>query len=208
MRAGRSSPALGLYFALLISFVFLAFSESAGTILFVDALDLLIVMLWVVAWRKDLLPIMRLPVAGGWLLAAPLLAMGTFFVTSVFVDAVNGMFAGIDAPSYSEPFLSDGWGWIWVVLSVCVQPALMEEFAFRGVIFEALGRVMSEREVLVVTSLLFAVLHISPLALPTLFMMGWLLGWMRQRSGSIWPCVLLHGCHNGLVVLDEAVGLL
>ena len=36
--------------------------------------------------------------------------------------------------------------------------------------------------------------------LPT-FLLGIVLGWIRFRSGSIWPGMLLHICHNGLIVM-------
>ena len=36
-----------------------------------------------------------------------------------------------------------------------------------------------------------------------LILMGLCLGYMRRRSRSIYPGMLLHGCWNALVVLGE-----
>jgi len=41
----------------------------------------------------------------------------------------------------------------------------------------------------------FAAERLLPSAL-----MGVALGWVRWRTGSIWPCVLLHVAHNSLLV--------
>ena len=36
--------------------------------------------------------------------------------------------------------------------------------------------------------------------------MGLALGWLRCKSGSIWPGVLLHFGHNALCVVSERLG--
>ena len=32
-------------------------------------------------------------------------------------------------------------------------------------------------------------------------LLGLVLGWVRWRSGSVWPGMVLHGCHNGILML-------
>jgi membrane protease YdiL (CAAX protease family) len=39
------------------------------------------------------------------------------------------------------------------------------------------------------------------LEFPHRFVMGLMLGWLRARTGSLWPCVLAHFLHNGFVVV-------
>ncbi len=207
-RQQHDSPigaALGLYFALLATFVFMVVSDGPGAVLFVDAVDAVIVLVFVIAWRKRLGNLLRPPENPSWWAYAVLLAGGTYAVTTVFVHLVNGMFTGLEAETYSGPYLEAGYGWHWVVLSICIQPAIVEEFAFRGVIMQALQRVMSPREVLIVSALMFTVLHVTVLSFPALFMIGLVLGWVRMRSKSIWPCVVLHACHNGFVLLEEVI---
>ena len=93
-----------------------------------------------------------------------------------------------------------------VVLTICVQPAIFEELAFRGAIMSALGKFLSSTEVVFVSSAMFAILHLSIPSLPHLFLMGVALAYLRQWCGSLYPGMLLHFCHNFLVVLSERYG--
>lgn len=84
-----------------------------------------------------------------------------------------------------------------------MQPAVVEELAFRGVIQGALGRVLRMGEAVAVAALMFMILHLMPLSFPHLFLIGLAAGWLRARSGSLYPPMLLHFLHNGLVVASE-----
>jgi membrane protease YdiL (CAAX protease family) len=44
----------------------------------------------------------------------------------------------------------------------------------------------------------FALLHPSPLHFLTALLAGLLLGWLRLRTGRVWPCALAHALHNAL----------
>jgi uncharacterized protein len=48
--------------------------------------------------------------------------------------------------------------------------------------------------------LLFALVHFIPILIPGLFWVGFVLAWVRERSGSIVPGIVLHALQNGLVV--------
>ena len=50
---------------------------------------------------------------------------------------------------------------------------------------------------------LFAMLHLSVPAIPHLFLMAVVLSLLTRASGSLYPAMLLHFCHNGLVVVAE-----
>jgi membrane protease YdiL (CAAX protease family) len=80
------------------------------------------------------------------------------------------------------------------------MPAIFEEIAFRGIIQGRLARVVTRTESLLITSFAFGIIHMSLVSLPYLAALGLLLGWLRQRSGSLVPSMVVHGVHN-LVVL-------
>jgi len=48
---------------------------------------------------------------------------------------------------------------------------------------------------------------VVPLLMPGLFVVGLLLAYLRERSGSIWPGVALHALQNGtaLLLINEAL---
>lgn len=89
--------------------------------------------------------------------------------------------------------------WPLLVLDVAVLPAMIEEWLCRGVLWDAASRVAPERTVIVVTALLFALLHgvgWGPLGLPHRFLGGLVLGWVRVRTGSLVPGMVGHFLNN------------
>ena len=53
-----------------------------------------------------------------------------------------------------------------------------------------------------VTGALFGLLHMAdPVAVPPLMLMGVVLGELRRRGASLWPCIAAHALNNVLAVL-------
>jgi uncharacterized protein len=93
---------------------------------------------------------------------------------------------------------------LWQLLALySLAPALFEEIAFRGVIFERLRRVLGEREAWLVQAAFFSVLHLSPVIFPTHFAMGLIFGWLRMRTGSLLPGMVLHAAWNAANIMLE-----
>lgn len=97
-------------------------------------------------------------------------------------------------------------GWL-LVLALGVAPGFCEELFFRGFLFSGLRRHLRAGTTLVVTSVLFGLFHLvtpSMLAterlIPTTFL-GFALGWVSLRTGSVLPGMLIHATHNSLLVL-------
>jgi ABC-2 type transport system permease protein/sodium transport system permease protein len=93
--------------------------------------------------------------------------------------------------------------------------AVTEELFFRGYLFAALQRLVRPLTVIVVTAVLFGVMHsiiggsIGARQLIPATLMGLVLGCVRWRSGSVLPGMALHMAHNVilaflLVSLDES----
>lgn len=53
---------------------------------------------------------------------------------------------------------------------------------------------------------MFSILHLSPIIFPSHFLMGLALGFLRMRSKSLYPGMLLHGGWNAWVVSQELWG--
>jgi membrane protease YdiL (CAAX protease family) len=93
---------------------------------------------------------------------------------------------------------------LWQLLALCsLAPAVYEEIAFRGIIHERLRRALGEREGWLVQAALFSVLHLSPVIFPTHFAMGLIFGWLRMRTRSLIPGMILHATWNAVVILLE-----
>lgn len=95
---------------------------------------------------------------------------------------------------------------LWMILFVfALTPAVCEEFMFRGFVLSSLNK-YSAAWAICLSSILFGLMHVltsNVLAverfLPSTFM-GLILATVAIRTGSIWPGILLHAMHNGLLL--------
>ena len=95
------------------------------------------------------------------------------------------------------------------------MPSLSEELIFRGILLALLNQVFGRPWRLagapvgwglVITSALFGLTHgaavtatgllIAPVPIIATGLIGAILGWMRERSGSLWPPILAHSLIN------------
>lgn len=95
---------------------------------------------------------------------------------------------------------------VWILLALSIVPGFCEEFFFRGVLFSSLRSVTFPWRTILTTAVLFGSFHIIAglvLAperfLPSAFI-GLVLGWVRWRTGSVFPSMVLHAVHNGLLL--------
>lgn len=92
------------------------------------------------------------------------------------------------------------------LLSAAVVPALCEELMFRGLLYDLFDRRWGSRAAMIITSLLFALLHLSVQGFASLLLIGLFLVALRMRFGSLWPSVIFHGLYNVAVVVLNALG--
>jgi membrane protease YdiL (CAAX protease family) len=88
-----------------------------------------------------------------------------------------------------------------VLLAVAALPAVCEELLCRGAIAFALRRRAGPVVAVLVSALLFALLHGSPYRLAPTFLLGIAFGAIALRSGSIVPTMLAHALNNAAIVL-------
>lgn len=88
-----------------------------------------------------------------------------------------------------------------LVFFFCISPAILEEIAFRGLVQHWLQVAIRPIRALVLASALFTAMHFSVISAPYLFAVGMTLGWVKWKTGSLYPSILMHFVHN-LVVLE------
>lgn len=91
------------------------------------------------------------------------------------------------------------------LLLFALLPALCEELLHRGVIAPSLARRIGFWPGLLLSSLLFGLFHLNLARLLPTTLLGMAAGFVRLRSGSLWPAVLLHFLYNASL-LTAAVG--
>lgn len=74
----------------------------------------------------------------------------------------------------------------------------VEEFFFRGFLYQSLRNRMGVWGGAAVSGLIFGAIHFKPEFLVPLAMLGFILALLFEKSGSLWPCILLHSVYNGL----------
>jgi membrane protease YdiL (CAAX protease family) len=97
-------------------------------------------------------------------------------------------------PQEAAPFAANVWA------TTLVVPAA-EELTFRGAGYSLLAARYGKGVAIVGTGILFGAAHGLVLALPLLVAFGLGLAWLRSRTGSVVPGILLHGLFNALAVL-------
>lgn len=98
-----------------------------------------------------------------------------------------------NAEEIFDVVLKERWGYFVVGL---LAP-LSEELVFRGAILRSLLKWKANPWIgIVISSLLFALIHMNPAQMPHAFLIGLLLGWMYYRTDSIVPGVVYHWVNN------------
>lgn len=85
-----------------------------------------------------------------------------------------------------------------ILLAAVFVAPFCEEVFFRGFVFPGLRRGMSVNWAIVFSALIFAISHADPGSFLILFIIGLALTFLRWRTRSIWPGMLLHMLNNAV----------
>jgi len=129
-----------------------------------------------------------------------------FLLVSFAFNFVWGMLVlvltGLDVQPDVLPYFGGGAGDLpLALLTVSLAAPLAEEAFFRGYLFAGLREHTSLRGAIFVSAALFALVHVLPISMPPLFVLGVLFAVLYHQTGSIWPAVILHSTMNTLAVL-------
>src|SRR5947208_16903881 len=84
-----------------------------------------------------------------------------------------------------------------LIVAVFIAP-FCEEVFFRGFVLAGLLHRIPVGWAIVLSSLLFATAHLDPGSFAVLFIIGLALGFLRWRTASLWPSILLHAINNAV----------
>jgi len=101
---------------------------------------------------------------------------------------------GMEMPAFPEI------GFIPYFLLVCLIAPITEEFVFRRAILKALSP-YGARIAIIISALLFGIIHANLEQIPSAFLAGILLGYVTVRTGTIYYAIILHIINNTLSVL-------
>ena len=132
------------------------------------------------------------------LLCLPLILSATLFfnLTSEWADLPNVM------EDFFIALCKTPLGFI----SVTVMAPIVEEFLFRGTIEERLLRNgYSPTKAILVSSLIFGIIHLNPAQVPFAFCVGAVFGWLYYKTRSVVPGIVGHFFNNTCAAVMMAV---
>lgn len=80
----------------------------------------------------------------------------------------------------------------------CAAAPIAEELVFRGAI-QRFAKPLGRWQAVLLQAMLFAVQHGTPAGMAYALVCGLALGALRERTGKVWPGMLLHTLNNLLV---------
>ncbi|NVM54252.1 MAG: CPBP family intramembrane metalloprotease [Candidatus Helarchaeota archaeon] len=98
-----------------------------------------------------------------------------------------------------------------IILCFTLLIGLTEEAAFRGYIQANYMKIMPQMKAILITGILFAVLHVpsyiisgnimNVISLPSLILVGLILGFIRVRTGNLWGVIIAHATWDFYIFL-------
>lgn len=97
-----------------------------------------------------------------------------------------------------------------IIISAVLVAPIVEEGIFRGIVQSVMVETLGESRrwaVVIVASVLFMFIHADTAtwenwqALPGLCVLGLVLGWLYERTGSLWPSIIVHTGFNAMNIL-------
>jgi CAAX protease family protein len=131
------------------------------------------------------------------------LVLGVLATTYVLIILVGSALGPGAETDQGIPVFWDGSRAAQFMLNLVVVAAvvpIVEELTFRGLGFSLLSR-FGPLTALIGTAVLFGVVHGYLVALPIFVIFGLALGWLRMRTGSVYPGMVMHGLVNGGVTI-------
>ena len=128
-------------------------------------------------------------------------AIGIGLMAIVIANAVTASFVqvfeahGVTFDSYKPENPTSVYQLLWMLLSNAIVPALVEEFALRGVLLQSL-RKYGDAFAVLASAILFAIMHGNMTQAPFAFILGAVLAILVIMTGSLWTSMLVHLINN------------
>lgn len=147
----------------------------------------------------------------GWTWPWIVLAAFTGFLLAGGLNSLNQWMVGPDVARLFDstrvlrgrPFSEQ----IGVALGVTLLAPLGEEVLFRGYLLRVFRARYGATAALLLTSGIFAAMHLNPASFLALLALGLLFGLLRMASGSLVPALVGHAVQNGLTAAAVLLGI-
>ena len=132
-------------------------------------------------------------------------------IVIAIIAAIAGAFAGnianeqLDLPNLMEQEFTDMSKNIIGILAIAIIGPIAEEVVFRGAVCRSLlKKGVSTGLTVLISAMLFGLIHFNPAQIPFAFVMGLVLGYIYCRTGSLVPTIITHILNNSISVFIMA----
>lgn len=155
-------------------------------------------VLWIAGARADLLALRRPRSLWGAAGLGVAVLVGILVLGALLDPVLHGGREQGLTPTRWEPSHAGAYAANFAVVAI-VAP-VVEELTYRGLGFTLLSP-FGAAAAIVVTAVLFGLSHGLVEALPVLVAFGAGLAWIRHRTDSSYPSMVVHGCFNALALV-------
>ena len=201
-----------IFFFLLLGYIGLLhtvkFESTYVTSFISDIIFAAIVTFFFILNYKKLLPLITSKITNYTILITLILFLICLaFLVSNFANFLNQSVFNNAKTSYYEHYIDSPFPLLLSIISIGFFPAVFEEIAFRGVLFDELQKITSVNATIIITTLLFTILHFSFISFLWIFPIGLLFGYLRFKYNSILYGIIGHFVYNSSIVLIEYFSL-
>ena len=115
-------------------------------------------------------------------------------ITGIVIEPVLNLFPESFLDLLNQMGANGGWS----VLMLAILAPVMEEVLFRGILLESVREKYSSGRAIVVSALMFGVIHVIPQQVVNAFVIGLILGFIYVRTDSLWPVIIIHALNNAM----------
>ncbi|HAJ94696.1 MAG TPA: hypothetical protein DCP02_00545 [Actinobacteria bacterium] len=132
-----------------------------------------------------------------------LISIVAIFAISFIYIIIMSLGLGIEAPESKIETLIMNRSVSNTVLLIVVSfiGPIVEEVFFRGFLYSAFKKNWGILPALFLSSILFSLVHLEIYSFIPLFMIGWLLAYIFEKTRSLFPAIFLHAMYNLILIL-------
>jgi len=100
--------------------------------------------------------------------------------------------------------MSDDRG-VFTFTTLVIAAPILEELIFRGIILEGFLKIYSPTRSIILSSILFGLVHLNPWQFLSALVIGIFMGWIYYRTNSLWLTIIIHATLNLFSFLSTVI---
>jgi len=203
----RLSLVFGFYFTLLLLVSVIRLTDWGAELFSQLAADItyaVITIGFVIQNFSEIKNLIRLPTINWKILVTVVCSAIVFgWIVSIVSNFLNQSLFDQIGSKYYYSYIDSDYPLLWTVISVAVFPAIFEELGFRGVLFNHIIKISNANAAIIISSLLFTVMHLSFISLLWILPIGLAFAYLRNKYNTLFYGIVGHFTYNAFIVIYE-----